>query len=229
MLAGSRDHGGSLDLHQGASVHEPAHLDERHGRVVLSHPGAPAFPEGFRARAIRCEIGHIDRDPRKIARLATRGPNDGEHLIERAPELVREPGRRAGRALLPARLPGDEEQTTIPRREEPVVPALRRAQRFGIDDLEFHGVWAPAWRTIDWPLRSLAPAHRSSTAAATSSELTSRVCPADASTAASAWSRVTPARDPTFESVRSVMGESTYPGQTALTVRPVPANSSATE
>ena len=64
---------------------------------------------------------------------------------------------------------------------------------------------------------------------ATSSGVTSRCCPADASAAASASSAERPVLATMRDTVSAVIPVSTKPGQTAFTVTPLPATSAATE
>ena len=76
--------------------------------------------------------------------------------------------------------------------------------------------------------RSPAAATRKTTASATSSGVTSRCCPADASAAASASSAERPVLVTMRDTVSAVIPVSTKPGHTAFTVTPLPATSAAT-
>src|SRR5690349_15226338 len=198
---------------------------------MLPQARPPDFAQGLPAGAVGGEIGHVDGDARQIRGRAAGLAQHEEHLVQGPRELLRESGRGARGVLLPARLSRDEEEPRSLRSDQPVVPALGFAQGLGVHDPEAHRALTPPpnLRRIACPVSSLPPAQRSITADATSSGLTSRSCPAEASTAARASSRGRSARASTFASVRSVMGVSTYPGQTAFTVTPVPASSRATE
>src|SRR6185503_1514831 len=165
-----REHSRGLDLDDRAHIHEPAHLEKRHGGIVLPQPRPPSLAQGLPARAVCREVGDVDREPCQVGGLAPRLAEDGDHLVERAAELAGEVGRLPARALFPACLPGDEEKTSSARCQEPVVPPFRSAEGFRIDDLESHEAGTPpGFRTIDSPLRSLPAMQSSITAAATSS------------------------------------------------------------
>ena len=74
-----------------------------------------------------------------------------------------------------------------------------------------------------------ASAASDTTAAATSPAEMSRVCPADASAAASASSLLRPVFATILATVSAVISVSTNPGHTALAVTPVPATSAAVD
>src|SRR5881392_4158520 len=218
----SGQHGGRFDFHDSVRVHEPPHLQERHRGEVPSHEAAVHLTERLQARDIRLPVRDIDGQSADLLGPASGRAHDLQHPLERAGPLLDEPGA-LGRGLS-----GDEQYPPAGRGEHAVIPAARSAERVGIDDAEGHR-WEPATAiTTASPLVSLpAPWHSASTALATSSGGISRRWPV----VSSAARRASAGDIPVFAAMRltdcRVISVSTYPGQTALTVTPVPATVNA--
>src|SRR5437867_2777350 len=220
----SGQHGGRFDFHDGVRVHEPSHFQERHGGEVPSHEAAVHLAERLQARDIRLPVRDIDGESADLLWPAPGRAHDLQHSLERAGPLLDEPGALGGG------LPRHEQYPAAGRGEHAVIPAARSAQRAGIDHAAPHR-WEPASAiTTASPLVSLpAPWHSASTALATSSGGIRRRWPV----VSRAARRASASDIPVFAAMRltdcRVMSVSTYPGQTALAVTPVPATSAATE
>src|SRR5581483_4634237 len=118
----------------------------------------------------------------RLAR-APGGLDDLEDALERALELEQEQLRSCFSfqvefvVLVPADLPGDEEQPPVRRGEDAVGVALRLAERRGVDRRELHAKTAPPSRLIPWPLIPPCPGSaRKATSRATSSSDIMRFC-----------------------------------------------------
>src|SRR5690606_34626624 len=205
---GALHHGRRLDLDDGAVVHERGDLQERHGRVVPTHVPPPRPAQLLEAGQVRGAVGDEDGHAADVLGPAARGADDLEDVQERALELGDEVAGNDAPPGVARGLPGDEEDAPAGRREEAVVPPLGRAQGFGVDDLERHGLVyasnAPPSTTIVCPLMARAASSQSErTAWATSSGWIRRFCPVVARTARSASSPWSPVRAPTASIVRS--------------------------
>src|SRR5690606_1438024 len=87
---------------------------------------------------------------------------------------------------------------------------------------------SPPLTEIDWPVTAPAPAPQSQgPASATSSGVTGRPCGLDLPNSASTASASRPVRATTRATPSRTISVSVYPGQTALTVTPLAASSSA--
>src|SRR5947207_2209159 len=220
----SGEHGGRFDFHDGVRVHEPPYFQERHRGEVPSHEAAVHLPERLQARDIRLAVRDIDGESADLLGPAPGRAHDLQHPLERAGPLLDEPGALGGG------LPGHEQYPAAGRGEHAVIPAARSAERVGIDDAERHRREpAPALPHAS-PLVSLpVPWHSASTALATPSGGIRRRWPV----VSRAARRASPTAIPVFAAMRLIdcrlIAVSTYPGQTALTVTPVPATSAATE
>src|SRR6266700_4027634 len=220
----SGEHGGRFDFHDGVRVHEPPYFQERHRGEVPSHEAAVHLPERLQARDIRLAVRDIDGESADLLGPAPGRAHDLQHPLERAGPLLDEPGA-LGRGLA-----GHEQYPPSGRGEHAVIPAARSAERVRIDDAEGHRREPASAIMTASPLVSLpAPWHSASTALATSSGGIRRRWPVVSRDAR----RASASDIPVFAAMRlidcRVISVSTYPGQTALTVTPVPATSAATE
>src|SRR2546425_9575255 len=220
----SGEHGGRFDFHDSVRVHQPPYFQERHRGEVSSHEAAVHLPERLQARDIRLPVRDIDGESADLLGPAPGRAHDLQHPLERPGPLLDEPGALGGG------LPGHEQYPAAGRGEHAVIPAARSAQRVGIDDAEGHRRELASVMTTASPVVSLpAPWHSASTALATSSGGIRRRWPV----VSRAARRASASDIPVFAAMRltdcRVMSVSTYPGQSALTVTPVPTTSAATE
>src|SRR5207249_4989440 len=169
-------------------------------------------------RDIRLPVRDIDGQSADLLGPASGRAHDLQHPLERAGPLLDEPGALGGG------LSGDEQYSPAGRGKHAVIPAARSAERVGIDDAEGHRREPASAITTASPLVSLpAPWHSASTALATSSGGIRRRWPV----VSRAARRASASDIRVFAAMRlidcRVISVSTYPGQTALTVTPVPA------
>src|SRR5262249_37064223 len=151
---------GGLDLDPRARLDQARHADERHRRVVLAEARAPRGADLARRGPVRGEIGDVDRHLGHALRRAARGPHDGEDVVERPRELLREAVALELLPLVPPDLTGDEERPARDDRAVRVTPRPRPPRN--VDEIDLaHDITCPPSIAIACPWTLLAPSAQS--------------------------------------------------------------------
>src|SRR5262249_20856553 len=195
-----------------------------HSRVVLSHHCAPNRTKRLLLIQVRLLVLDVNRHVSDGFRHSTGRLHHFHDVLKRAVKLIDQTFGHLAK-LVPADLSGNKNKFASGRNDS-VIVAARCGQPFGVDFLH-HDVSPPS-RTRAWPLIA-AFWIRNSTAAATSSGVTSRFCGLRCLNP----SRISSVDLPVFCEIFAIdsrsIGVSTKDGHTAFTVTPCSATSCASE
>src|SRR6266852_6341782 len=87
------------------------HFNQNHRRKMFAHAAAITLADSFQTLSIFVLIGNIDNQARNLFRFSARLSHDGDHIGERAIELLDDIRAHDSLLPIPGHLAGDEEQT----------------------------------------------------------------------------------------------------------------------
>src|SRR5690606_23910650 len=222
-----RQDAGRLDLHQGAVLEQIGDLHQRHGGKMLAHAAAPGLAHRVERGLVGLLVLDVDRHAGHVLGTATRGADHLENVGERAVPLLAEIVRTKLLVFVPAHLAGDEEDAALGQDPVGVAPRPLPARRFD-DAEEDHGRTSPPSTPESCPVSPpAAGSARKTSARATSPGRISRPIGFMRASWARASSVLRPVVRTMFSTAPSRRSVSVHPGQTALTVIPFAATSTA--